>query len=98
MSILRSEARNLSANAARVGARVLGGQLVKEGDHFVINKTDVTKLLETLTDQNVILIVSQVRDEKKEQVKTCLTCGRNYTGPECPHCAQVRARLRGDDY
>ncbi len=95
MTISRSDARALSASAARLGATVLGGRLVIEEGHFTINQTDVTQLLERLAGQNVVLVVGRVDDAQEEEVKTCLTCGRDYTGAECPHCARVRSRLRG---
>jgi len=95
MTISRSDARNLSSNATRTGAIVLGGQLVQEGEHFFVNKTDVTELLENLAGQNVVIIITSVEDQPEERIKNCLTCGREYTGPECPHCARVRSRLRG---
>lgn len=95
MAIKRNEARRISADGARAGATVLGGRLVKEGDRYIINKTDVTDLLETLIEQNVVLVVSAVRDEEKARVRTCLTCGDEFTGSECPRCARIRSRLRG---
>ena len=95
MAIARNVARKLSADAAKSGANVLGGMLTKEGDRYLINKTDITSLLETLVDQNVLLLISPVEEENTELVRTCLTCGNEYTGPECPRCANVRSRLRG---
>ncbi|HHJ07226.1 MAG TPA: hypothetical protein ENK24_06975 [Anaerolineae bacterium] len=96
MTISRNNARSLSAAAARVGATILGGRLTLEDEHFIINKTDVTALLEKLAGQNVILVVTGVDNPQTERTKTCLTCGREYTGSECPHCARVRSRLRGN--
>jgi hypothetical protein len=97
MAIDRRDARNLSADGAKIGAIVLGGRLIKEGDHYLINKTDVTALLEELIDQNVILVFGQVAEQDlRSLVHSCLTCGREYTGSECPHCANVRSRLRGE--
>lgn len=95
MTITRNMARTLSANAAKSGATVLGGQLIKEGERHIINKTDVTALLETLLEQNVLLIVGVITAETEELTRTCLTCGDDYTGSECPRCARVRNRLRG---
>ena len=95
MTIARNVARKLAADAAKAGVDVLGGTLVKEGERYLINKMDVTSLLEALLDQNVLLFISPVEDETKELARTCLTCGNQYTGLECPRCAQVRGRLRG---
>jgi hypothetical protein len=97
MAIDRRDARNLSADGAKVGAIVLGGRLVKEGDRYVINKTDITALLDELVEQNIVLVFGQVAEQDKNSiVHTCLTCGREYTSSECPHCANVRSRLRGE--
>jgi len=96
MTISRNDARSLSSTAASVGATILGGRLTVEDDHFTINKTDVTALLEKLAGRNVILVVTSVDDPQTERARTCLTCGREYTGSECSHCARVRSRLRGN--
>jgi len=97
MTIARKAARKLSAEASKSGATVIGGQLIKEGDRYIINKIDVTALLESLLSQNVLLFVGAVANEAEEQTKTCLTCGDEYTGHECPRCANVRSRLRGQN-
>ncbi len=95
MTISRKDSQTLSGTAARFGATVLGGTLSKEGERYIINKTDVTELLESLVGKNVLLIAGQVTESHQPEVKVCLTCGREYTEDECPHCARVRARLRG---
>lgn len=96
MTISRKDSQTLSGTAARTGATVLGGTLTKEGDHYFINKTDVTALLETLVGEQVVFIAADVCEKRvAQETKTCLTCGRDYTESACPHCANVRARLRG---
>lgn len=97
MSISSRYARDLSALGSRAGATVLGGQLLKEGERYIINKTDVTGLLESLVGQSVVVVVSSVNQDQADKAKTCITCGRDYTEIECPHCANVRSRLRGGD-
>ncbi len=94
MSISRNDSRNLAALASRVGAATQGGQLSRAEGRFLINKTDVTALLEALVGKNVIFIVEAVIEEPESPDKTCLTCGRDYMGTECPHCANARGRLR----
>lgn len=94
MSISRNDSRNLSALASRAGATVLGGQLSRVEGRFFINKMDVTALLEAQVGRNVVLIVEAVTEEPEAPNKTCLTCGRDYVGTECPHCANARGRLR----
>jgi len=96
MSISRSNARSLSAEASKRGAIILGGQLLQDDGRFVINKTDVLDTLERYAGKNVILIMAEVSEDDTERTRTCLTCGREYSGTDCPHCARVRSRLRGD--
>ena len=95
MTIDRKAARKLSAEANKAGATVLGGQLVRDGERYLINKTDVTALLETLLEQNVLLFVDAVEQFSGSETRTCRTCGDQYSGAECPRCARVRERLRG---
>jgi hypothetical protein len=94
MTISRNAARKLSSEASKAGATILGGQLIKEGDRYVINKTDLITLLDALEGQNVLVLVGEVDQETEALKRTCLTCGADYTGSECPRCARVRSRLR----
>lgn len=94
MTISRKDSQTLSGTAARMGATVLGGTLTVEDGRYIINKTDVTALLESLVGEHVLLLMEKVDLNQKEEVKTCLTCGREYTDSECPYCANARARLR----
>ena len=96
MTIARRDSHRLSAEGAKAGAKVLGGRLTKEGDRYIINKVDVTALLEEMIDENVIVVLGAVNLEEKERVRTCITCGEEYTGSECTRCARIRNRLRGD--
>ena len=95
MSITRRNAHDISSVAARHGATVLGGILTEENGRMTINKTDVTALLAGLAGQNVVLVVGEVGEDPAPRVRVCLTCGREYHGSECKHCANVRSRLRG---
>lgn len=94
MGISQRDSRTLSGTASRMGANVNGGKLTQQDGQFFVNKTNITALLESLVDENVLVMVGQINEEKIVEVKTCLTCGREYTESECPHCARVRSRLR----
>jgi predicted P-loop ATPase/GTPase len=95
MSISRKNAHKVSAEASKLGAKVLGGRLTKMQGRYFINQTDVTELLDSLLDKNVVFVAGAVEaySPDKEE-KTCLTCGHDYKGKECPRCARARARLR----
>lgn len=94
MSISQRDSRTLSGTSSRMGASVSGGKLTRQNGQFFINKTNVTALLESLLNENVLLVAGKINEEKTVEVRTCLTCGREYTESECPHCARVWARLR----
>ncbi len=94
MSISQRDSRTLSGTASRMGAKVVGGKLTQQNGQFFVNQTNVTELLESLLDENILLLAGKINAEKIVEVKTCLTCGREYTESECPHCARVRSRLR----
>jgi hypothetical protein len=46
-------------------------------------------------DQEVVLIVASLDDERPIPSKTCRTCGTEYVGIHCPRCRTARIRLRG---
>jgi hypothetical protein len=56
------------------------------------------KLLDWLADhegEDLVLVLGSLTDERPIQVRTCRTCGRDYTDLECPTCRANRIRLRG---
>ncbi len=97
MPISRNQARQLAKNGMEMGARVLRGSLTVAEDGVVsINHTQIAAWLAEFAGSEVILVASPVgRGVADDEVKSCYTCGRDYTGDACPHCAEVRSRLRG---
>lgn len=97
MPVSRKDAHKLSGEALRMGATVMGGQLRLEDGAYIINKSNLSELLEQLEGQNVLLVIGEVKNVLPDkQSRTCLTCGREYQGKECPRCANARYRLRGE--
>ena len=96
MALSRTEALNLSANALEMGADVLRGHLQKarEGSEWDLGDTDLTKWLERYEGQDLLIIVAPVGPASAER-HVCRTCGTEYVGNQCPHCREVRLRLRG---
>ena len=96
MAISRTDARHLAKVGAEMGARVLRGTLIIDADRATINDIN---LLEWLADHHgteFLLIAAPVgRSGVEQEIRTCYTCGRDFTGDRCPHCAEARARLRG---
>ena len=96
MAISKSEARKLAKNGVEIGAQVLRG-IVSFGPNGVqVDGTDISTWLAQHAKAELILIAAPIETLSAEaEVKTCLTCGRDYTGNRCPYCAEARARLRG---
>jgi hypothetical protein len=45
--------------------------------------------------EDVTLILIPNEGSRPMEMETCQTCGREYVGTHCPHCREVRYRLRG---
>lgn len=97
MAISKSEARRLTRISQEAGARVLRGKLAIGPDGAItINDKALSEWLHTYENTEVLLVASPVDNITfEDEVRTCYTCGRDYKGATCPHCAEVRARLRG---
>jgi len=97
MTISKTEARKLTINVAEMGARVLRGVLKIGPEGATINNIAVLDWLAQHTGAEIMLIATPVGNAVDiTELKTCPQCGRDYKGEACPHCAEVRARLRGN--
>jgi len=97
MAISRSEARQLAINSTKMGARVLRGILtVGPNGTTQVDGIDISEWLAQHTGAEMMLIAMLIdKPAFENELKSCQTCGRDYKGDACPHCAKVRARLRG---
>jgi hypothetical protein len=96
MALSKAKAQQLASDAMDTGAVALRGPLTLEGDGgFTIGNRSLSEWLSRYTDQEVIVILASVDPDLDTQIHQCGVCGRDYKGSECPHCAEVRARLRG---
>ena len=96
MNLSRKEALNLSTTAYDLGADVLRGLLKRatEEGPWNLGDIDLAEWLERYEDQEVVVIVAPVGPQSTEK-RTCSTCGAEYLGNQCPHCREIRLRLRG---
>ncbi len=97
MAISKSEARRLTRVGMEAGAKVLRGKLSIGPDGVIsVNDEALAKWLQSYNNEEIIFIAAPVGNIAiEDEIKTCYTCGRDYKGASCPHCAEVRARLRG---
>lgn len=96
MSISKATALRLASSAMDSGAVALRGMLSRGANgELVVGDRNLSEWLERYADQQVIVILAPIDTDSYDQVRTCGVCGRDYEGSECPHCREVRLRLRG---
>jgi hypothetical protein len=96
VSVSKSDARRLAKDGAELGAFVLRGKLTFGPDGAKVGDRNILDWLAQHADAELILIAAPVGLVPLEkELKTCLTCGRDYEGEVCPYCTEARARLRG---
>ena len=96
MAVSKASALRLAGNAMDMGAVALRGPLSLEANgQFTLGERNLSEWLSRYAGQEVIVILAAVDASVQDQLRQCGVCGRDYEGTECPHCASVRARLRG---
>ena len=96
MSIRKASVLELASHAYELDAGVLRGVLEKNADgSWSIDGRALEKWLLPYQGKPVVLIAASLEDDRPMTANVCRTCGRDYTGVECPHCRRVRRRLRG---
>lgn len=97
MKLSRSEARRLALRAMEAGAQILQGEVVIGPEGASVDGKPISEWLAQHADSELMLIAAPVGELAIEnEVKTCYTCGEDYTGDACPRCREARARLRGE--
>ncbi len=96
MAVSKSKARQLAITAVEIGAHVLQGKITVGPEGAKINDINLSEWLADYADMDLMLIATPIEETTyAAMVKSCYTCGRDYKEATCPHCAEVRARLRG---
>lgn len=97
MSTMRRAAILKMANSAyEMNLDVAKGVLTQdEQGHWQVGGRDIEQWLAPYQGQDLVLVLGSLADERPVQVRTCRTCGRDYTDLECPTCRANRIRLRG---
>jgi hypothetical protein len=95
MPVSKREARELMSRGYEMGATVLNG-LVGRGEDgtWSVDGRSIDEWLRSLDGKEVVVVAAQVT-EGHGRTRICSTCGTEYEGYDCPHCRQVRRRLRG---
>jgi hypothetical protein len=86
----------LATAAYELDLDVVNGTVTRgEDGRWLIANRDMASWLAEHEGEELVLILGSLEDERPVQIRTCLTCGRDYTDLECPHCRESRIRLRG---
>ncbi len=91
----RATIYKLAAAAHEMELDVMSGVLRRDDDGWHIGDHDLVAWLDAHSGEEMVLVLGSLNDEREVQVRTCRTCGRDYTELECPHCRANRIRLRG---
>lgn len=96
MSYRKASIRELAADAYELNSGVIEGHLRRGPDgSWTIHDVRLDEWLASYNGREVVLIVAPLEDNQPIEAKTCLTCGTEYMGAECPRCREARIRLRG---
>ncbi|MCA9935843.1 MAG: hypothetical protein H6662_07625 [Ardenticatenaceae bacterium] len=97
MSAMRRAAiLKLASAAYEMKLDVMNGVLSRhENGRWQLGTHDLLTWLERHEGEDLVLVLGSMEDERPVEVRTCGTCGRDYTELECPYCRANRIRLRG---
>lgn len=92
----RAAVYKLAASAQEMELDVMTGRLDQDANgRWMIGGRDLTAWLAAHSGEELVVVLSSADDERPLEVRTCRTCGRDYTDMDCPHCRANRIRLRG---
>jgi hypothetical protein len=96
MSLRKASILKLASSAFEMDLQVLRGELERGADgQLTVNRRNLADWLRDLQGKEIVLIAASLDDDREIPVRTCRTCGRDYSEHECPHCRSARIRLRG---
>jgi hypothetical protein len=92
----RAVVLKLATAAYEMDFDVLRGLLQRgEDGQWQVGKQPLDDWLAAHDGEELVLVLGSLEDEREMEVRTCRTCGRDYTDLECPFCRERRIRLRG---
>ena len=92
----KGNALKLASTAQELGGEALRGTLTQnEAGHWTISYVELESWLSRYAGQELVVAVAAIEsDTARPYTRTCRTCGRDYEGASCPHCDEIRRRLR----
>ena len=95
-AIRRAAILKLASAAYEMELDVMNGTVTQTEDgRWHLGGHDLTTFLERHQGEELVIVLGSLADERPVEMRTCRTCGRDYTDLECPYCRANRIRLRG---
>ncbi|MCB9421579.1 MAG: hypothetical protein H6667_17370 [Ardenticatenaceae bacterium] len=95
-AIRRAAILKLASAAYEMKLDVMNGMVSQDSNGcWQIGGHNLTDWLAAHEGQEIVLVMGALDDDRPVEVRTCRTCGRDYTDIECPYCRANRIRLRG---
>jgi hypothetical protein len=95
-AVRRAAIYKLAAAAQEIDLNVMSGVASQdENGRWTIGGHNILDWLSVHEGEELVLVIGSLADERPIEVRTCRTCGRDYTDLECPTCRANRIRLRG---
>ncbi len=92
----KASIRDLTKAAYALHGHFLEGRLHQDEEgQWKVGDTPLEEWLARYAREEVTLILVPMEADRPMEPKICRTCGRRYIDVECPHCREVRTRLRG---
>lgn len=92
----RAAIYKLAAAAHEMELDLMTGVLRRdENGRWRIGDYDLSAWVEAHSGEEMAVVLASLDDDRDVEVRTCRTCGRDYTDVECPYCRANRIRLRG---
>jgi hypothetical protein len=97
MNQRKSNVLRLATTAHEMDLGVLRGRLLRDAEAgaWQVQGLDLLTWLRQFEGKEIVLIAGPLDDDRPVPTQVCRTCGREYSDVECPHCRDVRQRLRG---
>ena len=93
----KASIRELTQAAARLDGHFTQGSLHRDEEtgEWMVGSTKLDTWVARHEEEEVTLILLSMDEGRSIEKRVCRTCGREYVGYECPHCREIRLRLRG---
>ena len=93
----KASIRDLTQAAYELDGHFVEGRLQRDpaSGQWLLGDSPLDQWLARHEGEDVTLILVAMESDRPIAERVCRTCGRRYIGTECPHCREVRKRLRG---